>query len=354
MDHFFDTKRLPSFLVPFVTLSYPVNPPLKPDSFPDSAYYEIGYRDVCVIVTLIAIMAILRDAARVLVLEPFAIWKLTRDWRRRQASKASVNDPLNVNASGKVNGPVTTIGSAEKLVADRPPDKSRDAHRIRHAVLRFAEQGWQALYYLIQWSLGIYIHFHLPSNLWAGYPHVPLAGIVKLYYLMQISVYVHAVLLLNAEARRKDHWQMMAHHVVTITLIVTSYAYNFTRVGCRIMVLMDWCDLFFPIAKMLRYLSYQTACDVVFVWWMVSWFITRHVLFCQVIASAYWDSPQQLEFGWWPERGYWFTKEVHKIFVSLLVILEIIQSVWSYLIFGVAYRVLKGEGADDTRSDDEG
>jgi hypothetical protein len=164
MDHFFDTKRLPSFLVPFVTLSYPVNPPLKPDSFPDSAYYEIGYRDVCVIVTLIAIMAILRDAARVLVLEPFAIWKLTRDWRRRQASKsgsstpdmrASVNDPLNVNASGKVNGPVTTIGSAEKLVADRPPDKSRDAHRIRHAVLRFAEQGWQALYYLIQWSLGI-------------------------------------------------------------------------------------------------------------------------------------------------------------------------------------------------------
>jgi TRAM1-like protein len=164
MDYFFDTKRLPSFLVPFITLSYPVNPPLKPDSFPHSAYYEIGYRDVCVIVTLIAIMAIVRDAARVLLLEPFANWKLTRDWRRRQASKsgsstpdmrASVNDPLNVNASGKVNGPVTTIGSAEKLVADRPPDKSRDAHRIRHAVLRFAEQGWQALYYLIQWSLGI-------------------------------------------------------------------------------------------------------------------------------------------------------------------------------------------------------
>jgi very-long-chain ceramide synthase len=171
MDYFFDTKRLPSFLVPFVTLSYPVNPPLKPDSFPDSAYYDIGYRDVCVVVTLIAIMAILRDAARVLILEPFANWKLTRDWRRRQVSKsgsstpdtrASVNDPLNVNASGKVNGPVTTIGSAEKLVADRPPDKSRGAHRIRHAVIRFAEQGWQAIYYLIQWSLGIVrVTYHL-------------------------------------------------------------------------------------------------------------------------------------------------------------------------------------------------
>jgi len=105
---------------------------------------------------------------------------------------------------------------------------------------------------------------------------------------------------------------------------------------------------------MLRYLSYQIACDVTFVWWMLSWFVTRHVLFCQVIVSTHLDIPKQLEFGWWPERGYWLTKEVHRAFVVLLVLLELIQSVWSYLILGVAYRVLRGEGGDDPRSDDEG
>ncbi len=121
---------------------------------------------------------------------------------------------------------------------------------------------------------------------------------------------------------------------------------------------------------MLRYLSYQVACDVTFVWWVLSWFVTRHVLFCKVIASAYWDVPTQLD-GSRPERGYNLTKEVHEVFVSLLIILEvsalfhphftlqfncpcqIIQSIWSYLICGVAYRVLKGEGADDSRSDSE-
>lgn len=35
-------------------------------------------------------------------------------------------------------------------------------------------------------------------------------------------------------------------------------------------------------------------------------------------------------------------------------VVQIIQSIWSYLIFGVAFRVLKGEGAEDSRSDDEG
>ena len=64
MDYFFDTNQLPSFLVPFVSLSYRVDPPPNPDSFPNSSYYDIGYLDVCLIVTIIAIMAILRDAAR--------------------------------------------------------------------------------------------------------------------------------------------------------------------------------------------------------------------------------------------------------------------------------------------------
>jgi very-long-chain ceramide synthase len=170
MDYLFNPNRLPSPLVPFVTLSYPVEPSVKPDSIPNSSYYEIGYRDICLIISLISMMAILRDAARVLLLEPFANWTLTRDWRRRQASKsgsstpdlkASVNN-FSINANGKGNGSPTTIGSTEKLVADRPAENSPEARRIRHAVIRFAEQGWQAIYYLVQWSLGLVrVPYHL-------------------------------------------------------------------------------------------------------------------------------------------------------------------------------------------------
>lgn len=74
---------------------------------------------------------------------------------------------------------------------------------------------------------------------------------------------------------------------------------------------------------MLQYLRYQLACDIAFVWWMLSWFVTRHVLFCRVIGSVYWDLPNQIEFGWWPERRHWYTSEMHKVFFSLLVILEV-------------------------------
>lgn len=98
-----------------------------------------------------------------------------------------------------------------------------------------------------------YVHCNLPSapfnlqELWVNYPHIPLAGPIKFYYLTQLAFWFHQVLILNAEARRKDHWQMMSHHVITITLVIASYWYNVTRVGILIMVLMDFCDIFLAV-----------------------------------------------------------------------------------------------------------
>lgn len=104
-----------------------------------------------------------------------------------------------------------------------------------------------------------YIHRNLPSwpfktdMLWIGYPHFPLSGPLKFFYLVQTSFYLHQILILNAEARRKDHYQMMAHHIITSTLLVLSYHYNFTRIGCLILVLMDWCDIWFSVSKRIGY-----------------------------------------------------------------------------------------------------
>lgn len=88
-----------------------------------------------------------------------------------------------------------------------------------------------------------------PIDLWLNYPHIPLAGPFKFYYLSQTAFYLHQILILNAEARRKDHVQMMTHHIITVILMWTSYFTNFTRVGALIMVLMDWCDIFLPVSN---------------------------------------------------------------------------------------------------------
>ncbi|KAH8118289.1 longevity assurance proteins LAG1/LAC1 [Phellopilus nigrolimitatus] len=342
---------LPTFLVPFFSLSYPTNPPAEPDSFATSYYYSTGLLDGCFVVTAIAVMAILRDVARVFIMEPFAHWFLTRRTSFQSAKEVSSGSLEGVSNG---NGHVSTV---EKSDAARK--RRREERATRRSVLRFAEQGWSMIYYTLQWSFGLYIHCNLPtspfvpSKLWLDYPHIPLAEPLKCYYLIQTAFYIHQVLILNAEARRKDHYQMMFHHVITIALMVLSYIYNLHRVGCLIMVLMDYCDIFLPLAKMFRYLTIPTLCDATFTWFLVSWFITRHVLFIYVIKSTYSDAPKLMTLDWAPEHGHFVTYEALMGFVILLIFLQFIQIIWFGMICRVAWRVISGKGAEDTRSDDE-
>jgi very-long-chain ceramide synthase len=74
---------------------------------------------------------------------------------------------------------------------------------------------------------------------------------------------------------------------------------------------------------MLRYLGYQTACDMAFVTFLISWLYTRHFLFGRVILSVIFDLPKAIPFDWIPERGHYITAEAHSGFVALLVSLEV-------------------------------
>lgn len=75
-----------------------------------------------------------------------------------------------------------------------------------------------------------------------------MPALTKFYYLAQLGWWFHQLYVLNTEKRRSDHYQMFAHHILTIFLIVSSYLGNFTRVGTVIHVLMDFCDILLPVS----------------------------------------------------------------------------------------------------------
>src|SRR5882762_1413875 len=140
---------LPSFLVPFVTLSYPTPTPAVPDSFYNSQYYRTGPLDVYLIVSCIAVMAALRDAMRLGLMEPFARWKLTRDLEQSR----------DINIDGKASKLVSGVGNGHSLnghgvygngLATRKEDR-----KMHRKVLRFAEQGWSVIYYTFSWCFGL-------------------------------------------------------------------------------------------------------------------------------------------------------------------------------------------------------
>lgn len=75
---------------------------------------------------------------------------------------------------------------------------------------------------------------------------------------------------------------------------------------------------------MVRYIDIsQTLCDAMFATFLVSWFITRHVLFNLVIWSTIHDLPVTVGFKWVPEEGRYLTMGSHLMFCIFLVALQV-------------------------------
>ena len=147
---------LPSLAVPFFTLSYPIPRPTTTDSFHDSSYYGTGLLDGFFIITCIAVMAVLRDAARLLALEPFARWKLTKDLqRRRSQSKDTANGNGHSNGGARSNGFANGVANGNGHATSEGVISKRDQRVMHRSVLRFAEQGWSFIYYSLQWAYGL-------------------------------------------------------------------------------------------------------------------------------------------------------------------------------------------------------
>ncbi|KAI5791813.1 TLC domain-containing protein [Geopyxis carbonaria] len=248
---------------------------------------------------------------------------------------------------------------------------------------RFAEQAWVLVYYSFFWTLGTYLIYHSPfwmnvEELWTEWPVRELGGPFKWYYLVQFAFWLQQIFVLNIEERRKDHNQMLAHHIITCSLMAASYAYHMTRIGTVILCLMDFVDILLPVAKLLKYMGYHTICDYAFGIFLIAWVITRHLLYNRIVYSAWKDSVRFIAFGCYSQNSsepqqlpsgsdfyaikhtfsysndvVCFTKTIQMSFIATLVALQLITLVWLYMIMHVAWRVVQGTGADDTRSDGE-
>lgn len=119
------------------------------------------------------------------------------------------------------------------------------------------------------------------------------------------------------------------------------------------MVLMDFCDIILPLAKMLRYMERLVACDAAFVAFLVSWLFTRHVGFLLILYSTWYRYPILRPITFVPNTQDPITVKHYYAFNALLGALEVLMMVWFISIINVAWSVLRGKPAEDVRSDEE-
>jgi acyl-CoA-dependent ceramide synthase len=78
-----------------------------------------------------------------------------------------------------------------------------------------------------------------------------MVGTLKPYYLLQTAYWCQQFLLLvlRVEKPRSDFTELVAHHLVTLWLIIWSYLFSLTLIGNAIYLTMDWSDVFLAVSS---------------------------------------------------------------------------------------------------------
>ncbi|KAG8836214.1 hypothetical protein FRC17_008950 [Serendipita sp. 399] len=229
---------------------------------------------------------------------------------------------------------------------------------------RFAEQGYAVIYFTLSGSLGLWTMYkYLPTwyfrteYFWIDYPHTEFPGTLKVYYLLQTAYWLQQFLLLvlKIEKPRSDFTELVAHHIVTLWMVLWSYIINLTLIGNAIFLTMDWSDVFIALSKCFNYLQMQRTKTIAFAWFTCVWTYGRHYLNIWILYSVWteWDLIPSQNKVLDPKNDLWMPPWIKsQIFIGILL-LQFINLFWYFLIWRILLRAVFSSNLDDERSDDE-
>lgn len=240
-------------------------------------------------------------------------------------------------------------------------EESRAKDRVALKVSKWNESCWEVVSYSCFSVLAFYASrrekwFKDPRHMWIGCTGLPcnVSISVPLFvlYLGEIAWYMNGLISLvifHQGPKRKDHYQMAAHHVITLILVTYSFAMNFTRVGCMIFLLHDVCDVFLQVAKLFKYSKYESGATVGFIVFLLVWMAARVFYFpVYILNSVVIDTFKFIIIPYDVKPDPHF-----RILTGMLMLLYGLHIIWTYMILKVAYRTVMTKSTDDVREDSD-
>uniref|UniRef100_A0A8B9KE73 Ceramide synthase 5 n=1 Tax=Astyanax mexicanus TaxID=7994 RepID=A0A8B9KE73_ASTMX len=165
---------------------------------------------------------------------------------------------------------------------------------------------------------------------WYNYPYQVLTPGLYHYYVTELAFYWSLMFSQFTDIKRKDFLIMFVHHLATVSLISFSYANNMVRVGSLVLCVHDTSDFLLEAAKLANYAKYQRLCDFLFVVFGAAFFGTRLIIYpFWILNSTMFESWEIVG----PYASWW-------VFNPLLLVLQVLHIIWSYLIARIAFKAL--------------
>ena len=220
---------------------------------------------------------------------------------------------------------------------------------------KFSYQMWLVLYYTASTLLGVWGYMDEPwfqfpigttacLGLFGSHPPTP-TPFMEFAYQYQLGLYFAELFAIFNETRRSDFGEYVIHHVTTIRLVGMSSLALEMRVGCYVFFIHDIPDIFLSLAKCLHYLKHEAIVNVLFVFFVLTFFFNRLVClpsatYC-IFCEAHGPVVKHGESVAFAVLGH-----------LLGYVLQALHVFWFAMIIKMIYRLATGVKGD-VRSDDD-
>lgn len=208
----------------------------------------------------------------------------------------------------------------------------RDGSKLREELwVLFGNMATLSFCFWIMMHRNGHCTFTTPQPCLEGWPNHSINPLVKLYFNLELAWYVHLLLKNFLRYGAADGRDMVAHHAISIALLVFSWGFNLTRCAILILSLFSLSNPALHFAKICNQLNIPYLRIPAFAFFSLIFFLSRvlmgpFILFFTTIVSRE-LIPYAIE-DFFP---------LYILLNSLLLVLYCMQVIWMQAI----YRVLK-------------
>lgn len=155
---------------------------------------------------------------------------------------------------------------------------SKKLHLSKFKLSLFNESGQLVVFYAMSflWGVDVIIregYFTQFSQLWEGFPNHPMVFLHKLYFIVQLSYYLHMLPELYFQKIKKEDQQPKIIHAVSgFSIIALAYFLNFQRIALVLLTLHYLSELVAHIFQLVdvfdrdeKYASFRFINSIIFV-----------------------------------------------------------------------------------------
>ncbi|XP_071113956.1 translocating chain-associated membrane protein 1-like 1 [Haliotis cracherodii] len=225
--------------------------------------------------------------------------------------------------------------------------------KVKHSL--FNESGQLLSFYLVSavWGADIILRESYVTNinqLWEEYPHSQLPFIVKFYFIIQISYWLHCYPELYFQKTKRDEMGSRIQYATMYLLFITvAYVLNFSRVALCMLVLHYTVEFVFHVARLLYFAEKTEFASTGFMIFNVLFVLVRLGSITLAVLTFWYGLEQSSQDTLDPANGNFNTKIIR---INCLAAVCILQAwmMWNFITFHLRKLREKSAAAKKTRS----